>query len=158
MPELKPAAVRVSEPVRPAKLSRFIRALVLDPTESPLVQFVRYAAVGTTALAADMSILFLLTQFAGVYYLTSAAISFLAGLGVNYALSRVWVFNRRTLSNSWIEFLIFAAIGVIGLGFNELGIWLLTAKAGMYYLAAKGVTAIFVYLWNFGARKYALFR
>jgi len=135
-----------------------IRRLLFDASDSTFVQFVRYTVVGSVALAVDFATLFVLTQFAGVYYLVSAAIAFLLGLAVNYWLSRTWVFNRRTLSNAALEFGIFAAIGLVGLGLNELGMWLLTAKAGLYYLVAKIVTAAIVYIWNFGARKYSLFR
>lgn len=88
----------------------------------------------------------------------SAAISFLLGLVVNYALSRTWVFCNRTMSNTTLEFTVFAAIGLAGLGLNELGMWLLASKAGIQYLLAKLITAGFVYVWNFGTRKYALFR
>lgn len=114
--------------------------------------------VGSVALGVDFGVLFALTHYAGIYYLTSAAISFLLGLAVNYWLSRTWVFSNRTLSNAALEFTIFAAIGLVGLGLNELGMWLLTSKLGLFYLVAKIGTAAVVYVWNFGARKYSLFR
>ncbi|HLJ16823.1 MAG TPA: GtrA family protein [Bryobacteraceae bacterium] len=135
-----------------------IRGLLIEGSDDVVVQFARYTIVGAIAFLVDFSTLFLLTHFAGLYYLISAAISFPLGVAVNYALSRIWVFNRRTLSNPIVEFLVFAAIGIVGLGLTELGIWLLAGKAGLNYLAAKIVTTVIVYLWNFGARKIALFR
>lgn len=135
-----------------------LRRFLYDSSNDTFVQFVRYAVVGSAALVVDFGTLFALTHFAGVYYLISAAISFTLGLAVNYWLSRTWVFSNRTLSNSTLEFTVFAAIGVAGLGLNEVGMWLLTSKLGLYYLLAKIVTAAFVYVWNFGARKYSLFR
>lgn len=135
-----------------------LHALLFASSDNTYIQFARYTIVGSVALAVDFAVLFLLTRFAGLYYLTSAALSFLLGLAVNYTLSRAWVFNRRTLGSATLEFTIFAAIGVAGLGLNELGMWLLTSKAGLNYLLSKIVTAAFVYIWNFGARKYSLFR
>ncbi len=135
-----------------------LRRVLFDSSNDTFVQFARYTVVGSVALAVDFATLFALTHFAGIYYLTSAAISFILGLAVNYWLSRTWVFSNRTLSNATLEFTIFAAIGVAGLGLNELGMWLLTSKLGLYYLLAKIVTAAVVYVWNFGARKYSLFR
>ena len=132
--------------------------LLFGASDNTYIQFVRYTVVGGVAFGVDFGLLFVLTRFAGVFYLVSAAISFIAGLAVNYLLSRVWVFNRRTLGNTAVEFAVFAAIGIAGLGLNELGMWLLASKAGMNYLAAKIVTAVFVYVWNFGARKASLFR
>jgi putative flippase GtrA len=135
-----------------------IRAILFDSSDNTYVQFARYTVVGSAALLVDFGTLFLLTRYAGIYYLTSAAISFTLGLVVNYWLSRTWVFSHRTLANPALEFAIFAAIGLAGLGLNELGMWLLTSKLGMFYLLAKIVTAAVVYIWNFGARKYSLFR
>lgn len=142
------------------KLGRhsWLNKLLFAASDNTFIQFARYTIVGSVALVVDFSILYILTRFAGVYYLTSAAISFMVGLAVNYALSRSWVFSRRTLSNVTLEFAVFAAIGVVGLGLNELGMWLLASKAGVHYLLAKSMTACFVYVWNFGARKYSLFR
>ena len=135
-----------------------LRQLLVGASDSTTVQFARYTVVGGVAFAVDFGVLFLLTHFAGVYYLISAAVSFVLGLAVNYALSRVWVFSHRTMSNATLEFTIFALIGLAGLGLNEFGMWLLASKLGLQYLLAKIVTAVFVYVWNFGARKYSLFR
>ena len=135
-----------------------LQALCLEPTDSTLVQFVRYTVVGGLAFLGDFFTLFALTRFGGVHYLISAAIAFLVGLTLNYALSAVWVFSRRTLKNRAVEFGIFVGIGMIGLGLNELGMWLLAGRVGLHYLWAKIVTAGVVYVWNFGARKLALFR
>jgi putative flippase GtrA len=135
-----------------------LRKLLFGASDSTSVEFARYTVVGGIAFAADFGVLFLLTRFAGVYYLISAAISFVLGLAVNYAFSRVWVFSHRTMSSATLEFTIFALIGVAGLGLNELGMWLLASKLGVQYLLAKIITAVFVYIWNFAARKYSLFR
>ena len=134
------------------------RRLLFGSSDSTTVQFARYTVVGGFAFAVDFGVLFLLTHFAGVYYLISAAISFVLGLAVNYVLSRAWVFSHRTMSNATLEFTFFSLIGVAGLGLNEFGMWLLASKCGLQYLLAKIVTAVFVYVWNFGARKYSLFR
>jgi putative flippase GtrA len=56
-----------------------------------------------------------------------------------------------------VEFLVFAGIGVIGLGLNELIIWFFTARIGLHYLASKIVSTVAIYCWNFFARKVALF-
>ncbi len=132
-------------------------ATLLAPSNSGTVQFLRYSVVGAVSFAADIGTLFALTQYAHMYYLASAAIAFLFGLVVNYVLSLVWVFGQRVYSNRTFEFGLFAVIGVIGLGLNEGGIWVLKERLGFNYLFAKVVTAAVVFSWNFGARKMLLF-
>jgi putative flippase GtrA len=127
-------------------------------TDQTHIQFFRYLFVGGAAFLVDFGSLFILTQFFGIYYLISAAIAFILGLAANYALSISWVFNRRTLDNRTLEFGVFAFIGIIGLGLNELFIWFFTSELGLYYLISKIISAILILFWNFFARKFTLFR
>lgn len=121
-------------------------------------QFARYVLVGGVAFIIDFGCLYALTGLAGMHYLVAAAIAFTAGLLTNYCLSRVWVFSRRTIDNGAVEFAIFAAIGLVGLGLNEGILWFFEEIVGIDYLAGKFVSAAVVLFWNFGARKAILFR
>ncbi|MDP3066192.1 MAG: GtrA family protein, partial [Methanobacteriaceae archaeon] len=73
--------------------------LLKDGTDNTSIQLFRYVFVGGVAFLVDFGSLYLLTEFFGIYYLTSAAIAFLLGLITNYILSISWVFNKRTLNN-----------------------------------------------------------
>jgi putative flippase GtrA len=121
-------------------------------------QLLRYAVVGGIAFVIDFGSLWLLTELAGIHYLLSAAIAFILGLTTNYLLSITWVFGRRSLENKWLEFGIFALIGIVGLGLNELIIWFFTEWVHFHYLVSKIVSTIVVFLWNFFVRRYLLFR
>ncbi|HKT12718.1 MAG TPA: GtrA family protein [Terriglobia bacterium] len=121
-------------------------------------EFFRYVLVGGFAFVCDTFTLFSLTHYLEVNYLVSGAVGFLVGTAVNYVLSRNWVFQGRTLQNTSAEVMIFALIGVVGMGLNEWILWLFQSKLGIYYLYAKGVSGVTVFMWNFGARKLALFR
>jgi putative flippase GtrA len=134
------------------------RSLTFGAAQNTASQLVRYVAVGGLAFLVDMFMLYAFTSWAHVYYLTSAAIAFIVGLTCNYTLSRFWVFDHRNIQNTCLEFTVFAVIGFIGLGLTEAGMWFLTEKLHVYYLLAKINTAALAFLWNFFARKYALFR
>ena len=67
------------------------------------------------------------------------------------------VFRDHTLHSHIIEFVFFAAIGVVGLGMNEAIMWMATELAGLYYLGSKLISTAVVFFWNFTARKYLLF-
>lgn len=123
-----------------------------------LVQLRRYTFVGGIAFLIDFGFLFLFTECLNFYYLISAGIAFLLGLTTNYVLSISWVFNRRSINNKYIEFLIFGVIGIVGLFLNEIFIWIFTELIYLHYLLSKIFTTFFVYIWNFFARKYILFQ
>ena len=135
-----------------------ISNLLKEKTDNTVVQLIRYTFVGGVAFVVDFGLLFLLTEYLNVYYLFSAGVAFLLGLTTNYILSVVWVFNIRRLRKKWLEFGIFAVVGIIGLGLNELFIWFFTEHVQCHYLLSKIISTFFVYLWNFFARKRLLFR
>jgi putative flippase GtrA len=139
-------------------IKNLINKLLQQPTESTQIQFFRYIFVGGVAFIVDFSSLFILTDFVGLHYLTSAALAFLLGLITNYILSINWVFNRRNYENIILEFGLFSLIGLIGLALNEIFIWFFTAELGIYYMFSKIITAIIILFWNFSARKLTLFR
>jgi putative flippase GtrA len=148
-----PAPVSTSELPR-----RTLRARWFGATGSLLHQFARYLVVGGLAFVIDFGSLYALTEFAGLHYLISAAVAFLFGLIANYWLSRIWVFDRRSMQNVTVEFFVFAVIGVIGLGLNEGIIWFAAEKIHFHYMFAKAISSAIVLLWNFGARRFLLFR
>lgn len=135
-----------------------IDKVLKNQTDKTHIQFFRYIFVGGAAFIVDFVSLFAFTDLLGIYYLTSAAMAFTLGLIANYALSISWVFNNRTLDNMWSEFTVFAIIGVIGLGLNELFIWFFTDFVDIYYLISKIIAAALILSWNFIARKLVLFR
>lgn len=121
-------------------------------------EFTRYAIVGFASTIVDFTILFCLTEYAGMYYLYSAACAFVAGLIVSYLLSVNWAFRNRTIKNVKVECIIYCLIGVAGLALTEMGLWFFTEKLGIYYMFSKVIAATIVYLWNFFMRKYVLFK
>lgn len=121
-------------------------------------EFLRYFVASTVALVVDVVTLYLLTSSAGLLYLYSGAVAFMLGLTTVYLLSILWVFRKRALSDWRAEFVLFAAIGLVGLGLNELILWLLTGHLGLFYLVSKAASVFVVFSWNFGARKWLLFR
>jgi len=133
------------------------RELTLTAKESVSGQFLRYLVVGGIAFVLDFGVLVVLTDALGVWYLTSAAVSFCCGLATNYLLSITWVFTVRSVSSQKAEFAIFSIIGIVGLGWNELFMYLGTDVAGLDYRVSKLITVAIVLVWNFGMRKLLLF-
>ena len=139
------------------KTNKFFSTLFIAETENWFIQLFRYLFVGGFAFVVDYGLLVFLTEALGLHYLISATISFIAGLIVNYFLSTSWIFRKSNLDNKWIEFLIFSIIGAIGLGLNNLLLFLLTDKVHIHYMISKLLTTALVMLWNFISRKIILF-
>jgi putative flippase GtrA len=137
------------------RLNHCFYNLFAKSTDNLLIQLIRYAFVGGAAFVVDFGLLFFLTSYCGLFYQVSACISFIAGLTVNYLISISWVFNKRRMHNKMLgEFLLFALVGVIGLGLNALIMYLFTDIIGLFYLLSKIISTIIVFGWNFLGRRY----
>ncbi len=120
-------------------------------------EFVLYFLLSFLAFGLDYTVLFLLTEFLHFSYLLSGACGFFVGVIVTYLGSIFLVFEERRIKNASLEFMIFALIGLVGLGLNHFFLWLFTEKIGLYYLISKFFSAGFIFISNFNLRKFFLF-
>jgi putative flippase GtrA len=154
---------------------------------------IKFGIAGAVATVADFGTFILLmhlwqtdtiTLFGhGVQsYQVYQSIAFTIGTIVSYVLSVKFVFSHRNISNKHVEFLVFLAIGVVGLVLTELIITTgmetmhtpekfaqmfgdpshimgITKPAKqMALMFVKVVSIGLVFFYNFGARKLVMFR
>lgn len=134
-----------------SRLKPLIRLLFVEKTNRGLVQLFRYGFVGGFSAIVDAGSLFVFTDYGHVYYLVSAALAFILGTIVNYALSVWWIFESTGKFKR--EFGLFTLVGLGGLGLNELIIWFLVSRVGLFYMLAKLVSVSIVVIWSFSLRK-----
>lgn len=139
-------------------INDFISKIIIKKTNNGFIQFVRYGLVSVIALVVDFGGMVLLVELLSMHYLVAATVSFIAGLIVNYLLSRAWVFTERKYNSSAKEFITFSGIGIAGLLLNNSIMWLAAEKIGIYYIFSKIIATILVFFWNFGLRKMLVFK
>lgn len=138
-------------------MGKTLSKLFVDSANSTLLQFFRNALVGSFAFVLELGLMYLLTECAHVYYLWSSVFSSLCAGGINYLLSTIWVFNQSKVKNKPLEFILFTAIGALGLLLNVFFLWILTDCIGIYYMFSKVIAMILVFTLIFFIRKYVLF-
>lgn len=128
-------------------------------------QFLKFGLVGVLCFFIDTG-LYTACNLLGVPYLISGVIGFSVSVVVNYLLSMKYVFVRRDDLSRRKEFAIYLVLSVIGLGLNELilyicvdliygnWIWLrgLFSPRAAELFAKLGATGI-VMVYNFVTRK-----
>jgi putative flippase GtrA len=122
-----------------------------------LRQFFRYAVAGGVAFVIDFAVLTFAVEQLDLHYLVAATAGFVAGCGTCYLVCVTWVFNEHRFDNRLHEAIVFALIGVAALGVNNVTMYILVDFAGVWYAFAKILTAGVVLLFNFGARRVAVF-
>ena len=115
-------------------------------------QLFRFGIVGGIAFLIDYSLLYIFTDVIGINYLVSSALSFTISLIFNYILSIKWVFDvghKQTVK----DIILFVVLSVIGLGINELIMYIGVDKIKINYLIVKLFSTAIVMVFNFITRK-----
>ena len=131
------------------------------PRSSLIGQFVRYLVTGGFAFVVDFLLYAFCLYELNWHYLVANLAGLVAGLIINYVMSVAWVFSecKRVLEDrKTVEFGVFAIVGIIGVGINELLMLLMVGMLDANEMKSKIVAAILVLVWNFGVRKMVLFR
>lgn len=101
----------------------------------------------------DFGTLVFLKEIIGFHYLIAATLGFIFGLAAVYVLSTRYVFGESKIKSRSAEFGLFALIGVVGLLLLNALMWIFTDLFLFNYLLSKIIATIFVYVWNFFARR-----
>lgn len=121
--------------------------------KSLLQQIIRFGFVGGSAFLIDYGIMILLTEVFGVNYLISSGISFSVSVIFNYVMSIFWVFDVDKEKSGITNFVIFLVLSIVGLGINQLIMWVMVDKAGIFYMISKIMATAVVMVYNFITRK-----
>ncbi len=122
-------------------------------------EFVRYGISGVIAFMCDFSVLVLLTELGGIHYLISNIGGYAAGLIVSYLLNIKFVFKHRVFGDKQgQEFTFFVIIVFVGLAVSEAAMYFVTEGAEVNYMWAKVISVFFVFIFNYIAKKFLLFR
>ena len=116
---------------------------------SRLYEIVRFVLVGGACFILDYGLLYVLTEYCGLYYLLSAGISF------TVSLCLVCVFHGANAQTRRAKMLFFGS-SIAGLGLNQLLMWMLVDLAGIYYMIAKLIAAAIVMVWNYVLKRRAV--
>lgn len=158
-------------------MKKLFNKLFVEETTNTFIQFFRSVFVGAVASVADLGVLILFRELVKLSETWSTVFGFIAGLTVNYVISTFWVFSKAKVKNRVFDFIAFGVIGIIGLGLTQLiiapfamdgmfgqGFLVSNAVFGSlipvdkYYIIGKLLSIVLVYIWNFCARKFILYR
>lgn len=121
-----------------------------------LWKFLKFAIVGFSGLFVDFGITYVCKEFLKIQKYVSNSIGFTAAASSNYILNRVWTFQSKD-PDIVIEYSAFLIISLIGLGINNLILWLIITKFKMNFYLAKLFAIGVVTVWNFLANYFITF-
>ena len=136
------------------KLKDFIRKILTNASVKLFIFYVFFAGIASVV---DVSILFVLTEYAGFHYLISSALSYLAGMITNYSLNKFLTFKNYDKRIAR-QFSLFVMVALVGLALNQLFLYIMVEHFGMWYILAKLISICLVGFWSFFGHKKITFK
>ena len=110
----------------------------------------KYYLVGASGVLVNLGILFILTEFVGLWYLLSSTIAIYVSITTNFLLNKTWTFRDTAIKQR--DFLMygkFIGVSLVGMGI-QLGFnYMFVEKLSVYYLLAALISIMIASSVNF---------
>jgi putative flippase GtrA len=113
-----------------------------------IFKLVKFCAVGFSGVFVDFGTTWLLKEKVRVNKYLANSTGFTLAATSNYFLNRIWTFHCQN-QHIATEYFKFIGISLVGLGINNLIIYLLSDKLRMNFYLSKLFAIGIVTLWNF---------
>lgn len=114
-------------------------------------QFLRFASVGVVGTTVHYSVLLVLVELLNISVLVATAAGFVLGALTNYILNYHFTFNsRKKHSDAMTKFF---AVALMGLGLNQVIMWVAVGILFINYLLSQVVATLVVLFFNYLANR-----
>ncbi len=117
----------------------------------------KYLISGGTAAVTDLGLLFIFTDLIGLWYVISAALAFAVAFFVSFFLQKFWTFRDDRKDKIQAQIVVCLVIGLINLGVNSYGMYLLVEYLSLWYLLAQIIMGASIAVYSFLIYKFLIF-
>lgn len=122
-----------------------------------LIKFLKFGIVGFSGMFVDYSFTFICKELLKIQKYIANSIGFLLAASSNYFFNRIWTFKSSNPDIA-VEYSEFIIISIVGLGINNLILWLILKKFKINFYVAKLFAIAVVTIWNFLANALITFK
>ncbi len=115
---------------------------VLTPFDA--LRIIRFVIAGSIGAATDLLILYLLTDFAGLWYVTSTAVAFILAFVVSFVIQKYWTFNDHSHDFIHGQITMYFLVALLNTGLNTLIVYMTVHYFHAHYLLSQIVASILI--------------
>ena len=134
------------------------RRVVRPAHAATLGQILRFAISGVAAALTLMGTLYLLTEFAGLWYIHSVLIASGVSFFVSFGLQRLWTFRRAGQGAALSQLMAFATLFLANSAINAGLLYVMVDHLNTPYLLAELGIATLIAIWNFAIMRWLIFK
>ena len=118
---------------------------------------VKFILSGGTAAFVQLGLLYVLTDFAGLWYLASSTLAFIVALFIAFNLHKFWTFEDNQLAGVNKQVFWYLALAIFNLGLNGLLMFVMVDFLNLWYMFAQIITGAIVAFWSFMIQRKFIF-
>ncbi len=119
------------------------------PPAHEFLKLGRFFTSGVATVIVNITALYILTEYAQVWYLTSSVIAFCISYGVNFLLQKFWTFQNRELRGAHKQLALHLCLALANLVLNTLVLFALVHYLHLWYIAAQILAVAIIALDSF---------
>ncbi len=100
-------------------------------------QYFQFITVGGIGVILNLALLFLFTEFIGMYYILSESLAFFIATVNNFILNKVWTFKENLKNDPFKKLIQYLGISMIGVTINLSVLFLLVEFFSIWYMIAE---------------------
>lgn len=116
-------------------------------------QFIKFSVIGFLNTIINLAVLYMLTEFVGIYYLFSAVIAFIVAVTNSFIFNKIWTFNENINYKTKSRYIKFFIISISALLVNLSLLYILVEFFEIWYIQAQIIGIITNLLINFLGNK-----
>jgi dolichol-phosphate mannosyltransferase len=114
------------------------------------LHFIPFSIVGLSGVLVNTGMLYLLTEYVGLYYLISAVFAIETSIITNFLLNNAWTWRKRNFKHSFPHrFFRFNLVSIIALSINLSILFILTHFFNIYYIYSNLIGIACAFLINY---------
>lgn len=124
-------------------------------------KLLKFGCVGLSGIFVNTGILYLLTEYAGLFYMVSSLFAIEVSIITNFLLNDCWTFNDKInsrIAEKWKRFVSFEVISVLGVAINMGVLYTLTEFAGLWYILSNVIGIFVAFVWNFYVNRHVTWK
>ena len=121
-------------------------------------QAFKFAIVGVINTLINLVVLYIFTEFLGIYYLVSAIFAFIVANINSFLLNKIWTFKENIKHKAASRYIKFVVVSVIALVVNLIFLYAAVEYFKLWYMFAQVLAVILNFLINFFGNKIWTFR
>ena len=120
-------------------------------------QLAKFAIAGAIFAIVNILILYILTDFLGIYYILSSIIAFILGSTGNFLLNKKWTFKERIRHDFLKKYTKAISVNIGAVIITITLLFILTEFLNVYYLISQAIAMIVAFFINFIGNKKIIF-